>query len=256
MTITAIVLTHNNEDTIKACLESLQFCSEILVVDNNSTDSTRNVAKKMGATVIKHAHDGNFAFQRNYAFDQITSEWALVIDSDEVVPEELAKEITSAIHHEGHDAYYIRRKDFWGNRELHHGEVADVYANGLIRLMRRRSGTWKGRVHEVFEVHSGKVDRLYHVLHHYPHQSVAAFISDVNWYSTLRAKELFEAKQKVSVFQLLAYPAGKFFYTYIIKLGFADGAPGFMYSFLMSFHSFLVRAKLFQYYLDTSKGEI
>lgn len=256
MTITAIVLTHNNEDTIEQCLSSLSFCSTTMVIDNNSTDTTRNIAKKMGAHVIKHRHDGNFAFQRNFAFDQIKTDWALFVDSDEIVPEDLAKEIQSAVQHEENVAYYIRRKDIWCNKELKHGEVADVYANGLIRLMRRRSGTWKGRVHEVFEVYDGEVDRLYHFLHHYPHQTVASFLTDVNWYSSLRAKELYEAKQKVSSWQLMAYPFGKFLYTYIIKLGFLDGAPGFVYSFLMSFHSFLVRAKLYQYYLDSTKGEI
>jgi hypothetical protein len=104
-------------------------------------------------------------------------------------------------------------------------------------------------VHEEFKVTSYelRVTSLKGYLNHYPHPTVKEFLQEVNFYSTLRAKELFAQGKKTGIFAILFYPLGKFILTYFLKMGFLDGPPGFAYAFFMSFHSFLVRVKLYQY---------
>lgn len=251
MSLTAIVLTHNSEKTIEKCLASLSFCSEILVVDNESTDKTITLAQNFTHKIVTHPLQNDFSAQRNWAMKNATNDWILFIDSDEVVTPELATEIQKVFSSSTPvvSCYKIKRIDIFMGQQVAHGEVSNA-ATGIIRLMKRETGTWKGTVHETWLPLPGSVGQLDNAIHHFAHASVSDFIRKVNFYSTLRAKELLSAKKKISWYDLLTYPFGKFLYTYFWKMGFLDGAPGFIYSFLMSFHSFLVRAKLFQYYLD------
>ncbi len=86
--ISAIVLAHNNEKSIKKTLESLAWCDERIIVDDNSKDLTREIAKSAGAIVYQHALHENFGVQRNYGLEKAKGEWVLFVDSDEIVPKE------------------------------------------------------------------------------------------------------------------------------------------------------------------------
>ena len=93
MGISAVILTHNNEDTLHTTLASVKFCDETLVIDDHSTDKTSSVAEKTGVMVYPHGLDGNFATQRNFGLSKARGEWVLFVDSDEVVSKALANEI-------------------------------------------------------------------------------------------------------------------------------------------------------------------
>lgn len=244
--ITAVILTHNSCPSLERCLSSVSFCDEIVVVDDVSHDKTAAIARQHSAKVYMKALEGDFAEQRNFAMRKASNEWLLYIDSDEQIDEPLKESIIEAVEQGNHDAYYLRRRDYWWGRELKYGEVMKVRSQGLIRLMKKNSGTWTGRVHETFEA-TGATARLDGYINHFPHQSLREFIHEINTYSTLRATELHDKQVKANLFHVLAYPLGKFIVTYILRLGFLDGAPGFAYAFLMSFHSYLVRVKLYQY---------
>ncbi len=183
----------------------------------------------------------DFGHARNEGLAKAKNEWIFYIDSDEVVSSELQKELGGELVS---DAYYISRRDFFWGRELKYGETQTARSQGIIRLVKKGSGKWSGKVHEVFEA-KGRVGRLKGSINHYPHQTIAEFLASINEYSTLRAEELYTSGVLSNVYQILIYPFGKFWYTYIIKLGFLDGPAGFVYSFMMSFHSFLVRSKLY-----------
>lgn len=244
--ISVVVLTKNEEHNIERCLKSVSFAEEIIIIDDFSEDKTIEIARKFKAQIVQNNLNNDFAQQRNFGMQKAQGDWILCIDADEEVSPELAKEIQIATQNNEIAAYFIRRKDFfWGNT-LKYGEVSKVYNEGLLRLVQRNAGTWRGKVHEAFQT-KGKTAILPSFLNHYPHQTVKEFIQSVNMYSTLRAKELHNAGKKAVVFELIAYPCGKFIWTYFLKLGFIDGAAGFVYAFFMSFHSFLVRAKLYQY---------
>ncbi len=248
--ISAVILTKNEEDTIERCLISLAFCSNILIIDDFSADRTPSLGRRHKARVIQHALQGDFANQRNFGLDQVTDDWILYVDADEVVTPELKKDIIDVVTNKKEDAqaYYIKRRDFWWGTELKHGETRKVRNKGIIRLVRRNAGVWMGNVHEVFHT-AKKTATLHSFLNHHPHPGIQAFIRDVNEYSSLRAKELMVHGERTNIFQIVCFPLGKFILNYVCYFGFLDGVQGFAYAFCMSFHSFLVRAKLYQYYL-------
>jgi len=251
MKISAVILTKNEESNIKKVISDLRFCDEILVIDDNSEDKTVNIAGELGVRVIPRKSLGDFAGQRNFAMEQAQNDWILFVDADERVSEKLKKEIIEKLTKDSNeiDAYYLKRRDFWWGRELKYGEVMRSRNTGIIRLVRKKSGHWLGKVHEIFQTNQ-KTEQLTAFLDHYPHPDIKSFLSEINYYSTLRAKELLQKKTKTSLTVTVFYPLFKFILNYFLYLGFLDGSPGFVYAFMMSFHSFLVRAKLYQYSND------
>ena len=241
--ISAIILTKNEETKIEKAISSLLFCDEVIIIDDESTDKTVENATKAGAKVLTHSKKNNFAEQRNWAMEKTKNEWILFIDADEEVSEDLKFQIINLKLEEGTTAYAIPRRDFFWGHEMQYGETKQARSKGIIRLIKKGGGVWTGAVHETF-ISSGAVGKLDELLNHYSHDSLTSFIQDINIYSSLRAKELAKMGKKVIIPELIFFPFGKFIYTYFILGGFLDGPAGFVYSFVMSFHSFLVRAKL------------
>lgn len=250
--LSLIILARNEEKFINRAIKSVTCADEILVIDDDSTDNTGEIAKSLGAKVITHHLDGNFSKQRNFAMEEAKGEWMLFLDADEVLSPELNTEISSILADQNHAGYYLlKRKDFFWGKPVTHGEVLDAYSKGIVRLVFRNAGQWENAIHEVFKPHSVTSDKtLKGYIHHYPHQSVKDFLSHVNYYSTIRAEELHKNGIKTNWLEIMAFPKGKFLYTYLVKRGFKDGVRGFVYSFMMSLHSFLVRAKLYMSHFD------
>jgi len=242
--ISTVILTKNEENTLAACIESVSFSSEVLVIDNGSTDQTIEIAKQRGAHVIEMSETGDFSELRKRGLTEAKNNWVLFIDADERVPDELKNEILLKTQNDTYASYYIKRRDHWWGRTLRFGEVRSAYVKGFIRLAQKESGHWSGAVHEVFQTNK-KTGTLDGYLEHYPHPSLKKFISDINDYSSRRAGELFSQGKTSSIAEIICVPPIKFFYTYFFQWGFLDGVSGFVYSFLMSFHSFLVRSKLY-----------
>ena len=239
--LTVVVLTHNDESRIIDCLECLGFADELIIVDDASSDRTVDLARSFTDKIYKRDLSGNFSNQRNFALNNAHNPWVLFIDSDEFISERLKNEILSKIQSKSVIGYFLNRVDVMWGKKIIHGEAGEVK---LLRLAKIGSGKWHGKVHEVWRV-KGKTDELTQSLIHAPHQSVREFIADVDRYSSLRAKELGEAGARSNAFLIAAYPMGKFIVNYFIKKGYKDGIAGFIYAMTMSFHSFLVRGKLY-----------
>lgn len=239
--ITVIILSKNEEENIVDCLESVSFCDEVIVIDDNSIDRTSEIAKKRGAKVITRKLDHNFSEQRNFALSQASHEWVLFIDADERVSAALAKEIKNAVMNESIDGYFLKRVDRLFGKVLFHGELLN---KKFIRLARKNSGIWKGMVHETWDI-KGEITTLQNPILHLPHQTISEFLSEINYYTTLRAHELHKKGVRTSWYAVIFYTKIKFIQTYFVKLGFLDGFPGFVLSMIMSLHSFLVRGKLY-----------
>jgi glycosyltransferase involved in cell wall biosynthesis len=241
--ITAVVLSHNDEEIIGKTLASLAWCDEVIVIDDESTDKTKEVAKKSGAIVYIRALKDDFAAQRNFGLSKAKHDWVLFVDSDEIVSPRLASEIASKIQAHTPDVYgyFMKRSDFMWGRELKHGETANVC---LLRLAKKGAGKWVRPVHEVWEV-VGETDCLSEPLLHYPHPDVAQFISEINRYSTLNAKHFYDEGKRTNLLEIMAYPAAKFFVNYVWRRGFLDGTQGMLLAMCMSLHSFLTRGKLY-----------
>lgn len=241
--ISAIILAKNEEENIIDCIDSLSFCGEIIVIDDSSSDRTADVAKHAGAKVYTHALENNFSTQRNFGLEKARGEWVLFVDADERVSKDLKNEIVYKTSKRGDiNGYFMRRFDFMKGKMLEHGETARVR---LLRLGKNGKGVWHGMVHEVWEI-DGKTETLESTLLHYPHDTIDKFLEEINYYSDLRAKELYKKGVTISWFPVLAYPVGKFIQNYFVRAGFKDGVEGMIMAIMMSFHSFLVRGKLWQ----------
>lgn len=240
--LTAVVLTKNEEKNIEKCILSLKFCDEILVVDDESTDNTVKIAKKLGAKILNHKML-NYGEQRNWVLDQIRSTWVLFVDADEVVSIKLAGSIQKALINNQANGYLIHRVDYIWNHKFKYGDVGNVW---LLRLARRGAGNWKGEVHETWEV-NGQIAKLNGDLNHYPHPTVVEFLKHINNYSTLKAAEFHESGRRTNIFEIIFAPIWKFKYLYILRLGFLDGTAGFVHAMMMAFYVFLTAGKLFMY---------
>lgn len=245
MRLTAVVLTRNEENAIVDCLETLTFCDEIIIIDDNSADRTVELAKRAGATVYRNSLGDDFSKQRNFGLERARGEWALFVDADERVTEELREEILHAIssqnvRSENLCSFYIRRIDYMWGRWLQHGEAGSIR---LLRLGKKDAGTWEGKVHEVWKVR-GQAGELRSSLLHYPHETMSEFLQEINFYTDLRAQEGYTKGIHVYWTSIVLYPVGKFLLNFFLRCGFLDGMQGFVFAVLMSFHSFLVRGKL------------
>ena len=242
--ISAVVLTKNEEKNIKGCLESLKWCNELIVIDDDSADKTVEIAKKLGAKVFRHSLNNDFSKQRNYGLGKAKGDWVLFLDADERITDVLQYEVSYLISGSERklqlNGFLVKRQDIIWGKKLRHGETGNIK---LLRLAKKDFGKWEGKVHEKWIV-KGKVGILKNPIIHYPHQRITDFLREINFYTDIRAKELYEKKVKAHWQDIVLYPRIKFFVNYFIKKGFLDGVPGLIYALMMSFHSFLVRGKL------------
>lgn len=245
MKLSVVILARNEEKNLERAIRSVPFASEVIVVDDASQDKTGSVAKKHRARVFRKALNTDFGAQRNFALEKASSDWVLYLDADEEVSDALSHEIQKILLRPGRDSYFIRRRDFFWGKWLRYGEVREAYNRGFIRLVKKGSGVFRGSVHEEF-IAEREAGSLSGFINHYPHPAVSDFIRRVNLYSSWRAQELKKSGKKTNIPEIVFLPFMKFVYTYFILLGFLDGPPGFVYSFIMSFHSFLTRAKLLE----------
>ncbi len=239
--ISAVILTKNEEKNLPQCLESLKWCNEIVVIDDNSTDKTIEIAKKSGAKFFVHSLNNNFAQQHNFGLGKAKGDWVLFVDADERVSPELAQEIKEKIKSSKLNGFYLKRQEFFSSKALKHGETAHY----LLRLGRKGKGNWRREVHEIWEI-KGEIGKLKNPLLHYSHPTLSEFIEHINNFSTLHAQVLLKEGVKPSLFRIITNPLAKFIQNYIFRLGFLDGTSGIIVALMMSFHSFLARAKLYQ----------
>lgn len=254
MAISAIILTKNEEKNITECLNTLSWCDERIVIDDESTDNTAGIARHQGAKVFVHPLHENFSAQRNFGLEKAKNQWVLFVDADERITKELQEEISDAIIAENFDGFFIPRKDNMWGRWIKHGDLPlQAKKQGMITLVRlgkKHAGSWTGHVHEVWNI--TRTGLLTHPILHYPHPTASEFLTEINHYSTIRANELFQQQKKAHWWNIVVYPLGKFLKNYIWNAGYKDGMQGMIIAAFMSFHSFLVRAKLWLLYNNRS----
>ena len=248
--ISATIITLNEEKNIKACLESLNWVDEIIVVDSLSADQTKPLAESMGAMVIDQAFLGHVK-QKQLAVDSCNHDWVICLDADERVTTELRDEISalfSEIQSEDilANGYTVPRKSFHLGRWIMHG---GWYPDRNIRLFNRKFGHWGGvDPHDKIQV-SGEVQHLKGALEHYVFKDLKHNVDTNNFYSGISADIFFNEGKKPSLLKLLFKPFGKFIETYIVKRGFLDGLPGFIISVGAAYSMFLKFAKLWERHL-------
>lgn len=242
--LSAIVITYNEEQNIGACIESLKWCDELIVVDSNSTDNTVEIARGLNAKV-SIVENQTYGEKRNTGIDMASGEWILWIDADERITPELQKEITEVISGDKQpfEAYLINRKSFFINKFIKH---CGWYPDFTLRLFRRSSGIRFNTllVHES-AVYNGEKGRLKNDILHYTDRDFEHYIKKLNNYTTLSARELFNKGRKAGFFDIIFRPAFTFFKMYFLKLGILDGFMGLVLCTLSSVHVCVKYSKLY-----------
>ena len=270
--LSVVLATRNEEENIGRCLESVKdIAGEIIVFDEESTDKTREIAKKFGAKVFIVSHEPIFHKTKQKAIDKASGEWVLQLDADESVTPELAKEIRevinspSTIHHppsskkarlfarhqrviETRDgklgkntgevvAFFIPRRNLFLGKPLIH---AGVYPDAVIRLIKQGKARLPAKsVHEQMII-DGEVAWLFNDLIHTDSPTLARYIARLNRYTDLHAQELADEKVPKNLFYLALYTIHKPLFTflklYIRHKGFLDGMYGFVWSVFSAWH--------------------
>jgi|SRR4030095_3624733 len=247
MKISAIVITFNEEENIRGCLESLEWTDEIIVVDSKSKDNTINIAKEYTNKIFT-ADNIPYGEKRNLGIKNSESDWILWVDADERVTEKLKNEVLDIINDPGNKtaAFYIKRKSFFINKFIKH---SGWYPDYTLRLFKRSTGIKfdSAKVHEK-ALYSGKTGKLRNDILHFTDKDFEHYVNKLNIYTTLSAEEMHNGRRKSSVFDIIFRPAFTFFKMYFLKLGILDGYIGLVLSALSSIHVMVKYQKL--YYLN------
>jgi glycosyltransferase involved in cell wall biosynthesis len=242
--VTALVITLNEASHIEACLQSLAWADERIVVDSGSSDETVAIAARCGATVITRPFDG-YSAQKNFGASQASHDWIVSIDADERVTPELAADMKAALAAPGdHAGFRMPRVTFHLGRWI---RSTDWYPDNQLRLYDRRRARWNGRkVHESVTA-DGPVGRLAHELQHYAYRDIAHHLDTINRYTTLAAEDMHARGRRTSALELLLHPPAAFVRNYLLRGGIFAGTAGLIVSVMNSYYVFLKFAKLAQY---------
>jgi glycosyltransferase involved in cell wall biosynthesis len=238
--LSLVVITRDAGAQLAACLDSVRFAAETLVVDSGSRDDTVEIARARGARVVEQPWLG-FGAQRRHAVEAAAHDWVLCLDADERLSPELASAIGAALREPGHVAFKMARRNRFFGRWLRHGEG---YPDWTIRLFDRRRARWTDDVVHEHVVADGPVGRLEGDLLHASAESLDAYLAKQNRYSTLQAEAMHARGERAGLARMALSPFARFLRFYVVKLGFLDGAAGFAHIAIGAFASFLKYAKL------------
>jgi len=250
--LSVTVIAWNEEERLRACLESVAWADEIVVVDAESADKTVQIAHDFTDKVSVRPWPG-FAVQKNFAIDQATGDWILSLDADERVTPELRERIRAILKDDGPaDGYSIpRRNIFWGAWVRRGG----LYPDYQLRLFRRSAGRFvENAVHESVTV-TGHVEPLTEALLHHSYRDLEDFVRRSNRYSTLSAQDWIRRGRRAGLLDLVTRPLGRFFSMYIVHRGFLDGWRGFVLAVLYAEYVFLRMAKVWETRRGGKPGE-
>jgi len=242
--ISAVVIARNEERNIRACLETLQWADELVVVDNMSTDGTARISREFTDKVYRQEFTG-FGRLRNEGVAHATHDWVFSLDADERATLEVQKELYQRLQ-DGPDAqaYCIpRRNHFLGKWIKYSGWYPDYRHPQLFYKNSMRYT--EDVIHEGYEV-DGTVGYLRAPINHYPFRDIQHYLEKMNRYTSLMAEKMNQEGRRFRVHQLLTHPSFAFFKMFCMRLGFLDGTPGLILAGLYAYYTFVKYAKLWE----------
>ncbi len=261
--ISVLIPVRNEKANIAACIESVRWADEIVVVDSGSTDGTVDLAEKSGATVVQFKWNGKFPKKKNWALENVPwkNEWVLILDADERITPELAAEIRSELKSPRADGYFINRRFIFLGQWIRH---CGYYPSWNLRLFRHKRGRYEqmhggdtasgdNEVHE-HVVLDGAAAHLKNDMMHFAYPDIYTWMEKHNRYSNWEAEievcgeisgagigAQLSSRRKLRAWsrRLPFRPALRFFYSYVLKLGFLDGRAGYMFCRLLATYEML-----------------
>lgn len=247
--LSVIVITKNEAENIRPCLESVKWADEIIVVDSGSSDATVEICRELGAHVYEHDWPG-FGMQKNRALSYATHDWVFSIDADERVTHELQSQLIKAMQDGNRDGYYVPRlSQFCGKYVRHCGWYPDY----VLRLFRRTRGHFSDdMVHERVIIES-KADRLTTPLLHYSYLNKADVQRKTEQYARAGAMQMLKKGKSASMVDAPLRAGWAFIRTYFLRLGFLDGVAGINIA-LMNFRTTYMKYRQLRI-LNSTKAE-
>ena len=240
--LSVVIIAKNAATQIAACIDSVAFAEEVLVVDSGSQDETRAIAEVRGCRVIEKEWLG-FGRQKQFAVGEARHDWVLCLDVDERVTPQLEAGIRAAIDLQNYKAWRMPRRNRFLGRWLAHGEG---YPDWSLRLFHRQFASWSNDpVHEAV-ITTVDVGTMEGELLHDSAEDVGTYLAKQNRYSSLHAEALFQQGVRAGYLKLFLSPLSRFIKFYVIRLGFLDGGPGFAHVAVGCFAAFAKYAKLIE----------
>lgn len=243
MKISALVLSRNEEDIIEDCLKSLNFVDEIIVLDQNSSDKTRDIAEKYTDKVITST-SSNFSENRNKLLSLATNDWVLYVDCDEIISKELSEEIKNVVRAKKYSAFYIPRKNYVLGKRIKNGGWWPDYAPRLFN----KAGLikWVGVVHESPQTKSS-FGYLKQPIEHFTARTLNLMLDKSIKWAKIEAQLFFRSHNpKVNKLKIIKAGVLEFLYRYLFKKGFLDGTIGLMEAIYQSLHKAMVFTYLWE----------
>ncbi len=250
--VSVIVTTFNEENNIGACLESLQWCDEILVVDSFSTDGTAEVVRRFPKVRFEQRTYYGSASQKNWAMAQVQHDWILIFDADERCTPALQKEIEDLLAAgPKFDAYTIHRRVFFLDRVI---RFSGWQRDRVVRLIRRGTARYPNRrVHADMETR-GPAPVLKSSMDHYMVDSLDEYIPRIMKYGYWGAAQGWREGRTSGIAAVLGRTVWRFFRTYILQLGILDGMYGLVFCMLQAFGTYVKWATLWGWRVNERRG--
>ena len=232
-TISALVTVHNEEKIIASCLNKLNFCDEIIVILDNSTDRTKEICQKFTTKI----YEGSFKYEgdrRNFGLEKCNSNWILEIDADEHVSEKLAEEIIEIINSkEGEKVnnFHIKVNNYIGSKLVKNGWGGSFGRGGVTCLFKKGTKIWgKQRVHPEVKFKGKFGKNLFNPIDHYFVDNISGLINKLDSWSYLKALDLVEQKKQDSLLRNIRRIFSRFLKNYFKRKGYKEGKLGFLIS--------------------------
>lgn len=242
--ISACVMTLNEENNIRRCLESLSFCDEIVILDSFSQDKTIEICRTFTDSVFQEKWRG-YIIQRNRLRELATHDWVLFLDADEEVSPTLRDQILEQFRRGvgGYVGFEFPRQVFYLGKWIRHGEWnPDI----KLRLFMKDRGHSGGQEPHDIVIVDGPVKTLTGKLWHYTYRDLKHHLDVVNHFSSISAREMYHSGRRFHLWDLLMRPPARFFKGYILKCGYLDGLRGFVVATVVSYGAFMKYAKLWE----------
>lgn len=241
--LTVVILTKNEELRLPDCLDSVKFADEVLVIDDESTDKTEQVATARGAKVLHRKMDLE-GKHRNWAAQQAKHDWILSVDADERITPELAAEIQELFKTPPpFDVYTFPRRNFIGKVWLKHG---GWYPSAQIKLYKRTTFRWEETTVHCRAITEKPSAHLKGDLLHYSYRDIGDFIGKLNRQTTLEAQKWVRDGRKMSRGRALWRTIDRFYRAYVGKKGYKDGWMGFVAAVFAGLYQFVSYAKYWE----------
>jgi len=239
--ISGIIIARNEEKMIGEALDSLLFCDEILVIDNGSTDKTKQIAESKNAKIYE-LRTNDFSELRNFALNKAEGDWVLYLDADERIDDELKNSIKENISNDSkYSAFFLKRKNYYfGSHEW-------PYIEKLERLFKKEKlKQWQGKLHES-PIIDGEVGRLHGFILHFTHRDLESMLNKtIEWSSQEALLRYNSGHPKMTWWRFPRVMVTAFLNSYIKQKGYKAGVVGILESTYQSFSMFITYAKLWE----------